>query len=325
MATEQGATPSDETAERHLRQGDLVALEAIPVVRSAGSTDWTATSEGAVVVSQTCDLLRRDNLEVVVARAVELDPVTAKEARQGRRPRYVNLPGIGQESFADLELIGTVSKSHPALRRARCGLTTDHQSRVFGQAVGRRFSRFPFPDEVVPWLEPLQRLAQNKAGKELSAEGWAFDHIVEIRVESSNGWKEPPYSVSLAFLVEPGELPVFPGDEPPNLSSNLEDLIRPGGSLSSPSHLAQLLKDEQEPESRYWLWPALVEGWGLQCRPDIKRLQKRYGKTFVEAVQDAIVGSEIPTDVLSTDEYTLSRYRRSEHLDLDHLSSPLPL
>ena len=36
----------------------------------------------------------------------------------------------------------------------------DADIRRFGQRVARRFGRFPFPDEVVPWLTPLTDVAR---------------------------------------------------------------------------------------------------------------------------------------------------------------------
>ena len=43
------------------------------------------------------------------------------------------------------------------------GVDADGDVRRFGQAVGRKFNRFPFPDHVVDWLRPLEEIAQSKS------------------------------------------------------------------------------------------------------------------------------------------------------------------
>ncbi len=58
---------------------------------------------------------------------------------------------------------------------------------------------------------------------------------------------------------------------------------------------------------------ALGEAWADRCRP-----KGAPAKKVIDAVASLIA------EVVPADEYMLTRYRRSEQLDLDHLSVPTP-
>jgi hypothetical protein len=60
-----------------------------------------------------------------------------------------------------------------------------------------------FPDEAVPWLQPLEQVVQSKANKVTSAEGRVFGNVLELRVECENGWRTAPYDLVLAVIVTP--------------------------------------------------------------------------------------------------------------------------
>jgi hypothetical protein len=65
------------------------------------------------------------------------------------------------------------------------------------------------------------------------------------------------------------------------------------------------------------LWLALAEAWAARCTP---RERDKGEKAIAEAVADGVVAA----DIVSEDEYSLARYRRSEQLDVEHLSPPTP-
>jgi hypothetical protein len=162
------------------RQGDLLpGVTSIPVAGDDGQPQRYPAPDGAVMLSQTCDVTLADRLAVQVAPLVRLPEPSASEARGGKRPRYVHVPAVGPTSFADLEIIGTLTKPYLATRTRTPGVVSDDEIRRFGRAIARRFGRFAFPDEVVPWLAPLQDVVASKAVKPASPEGQALAHVVE--------------------------------------------------------------------------------------------------------------------------------------------------
>ena len=303
------------TAMAHIRQGDHIpGILALPVSDAYGAPTDLSTGEGVVVISQTCDVVQSNRLTVQLAPLVTLDGATAQEARDGRRPRYAHVPGVGEDAFADLEVVASVPKARLVGQRTMRGVHND-SARKFAYSVGRRYSRFAFPDSVVHWLQPLEEVAQSKSRKETSPEGRVFAKVQQLRVECENGWDAEPYDLVLAVIVESGELPTFLDDELPNLPDHLRSVLydkKTGVLKRTASDIAKLLEGASSAIDRYFLWMALGEAWAAKCRPKASSLEVRRAVTAIRG------------EVVSADEYTFARMARSEVLDLDHLSPPLP-
>lgn len=298
------------------RQGDLIdSVLQLTVMAADGSGRSVDTPLGVVLVSQTCDVVLANRFMVQLAPCVVLPEKEAREARAGKRPRYAALPSLGDDHFADLEVIATVDKAFLVDRSRRPGVVEDQDVRHFGRSVARKFGRFPFPDEVTPWLRPLEEVVSARAGKLTSPEGAVLDGVVELRIEATGGWRVSPYDLTLVVVLQPGVLPTFPEDSLPELPGDLSAwLYTEAGVLQRRSaDIAERLRSSTEPVRRYWLWMALAESWAERCRPK---------GTPAEGVMAAV--NSIVSEVVTADEYPLSRVRRSEQLDLDHLSGPLP-
>jgi hypothetical protein len=252
---------------RGFRQGDVLpGITQIVVYGSEGSDDF-ATPTGVVVVSQTCDVVRESLLYVHVAPRRRLPDNEARQARRGRRPRYVHLSAIGENDFVDLAQICSVHKSVVAPAERIAGVTSDEDISRFGKAVARHFNRFAYPDDVSIFLNPLADAIQSKSGKLESPEGRLLENVLQLRVESLNGWGEPPYDMRQLIIVEPGTLPMFPNDELPEFDESLQTWLYNGeGVIQRTSHdIAQKLEAEQDAAARYLLWAALGDAWVARC------------------------------------------------------------
>lgn len=290
------------------RQGDLIAsLTSLPVL----GADDVACPLGAVVISQTCDVVRAEPPTVQVARMVQLSGSDATEASAGKRPRYVEVPEAAGRIFADLDLICTLTKRELARHDRRAGTASDVDARRFGRAVARRFGRFAFPDDVAPWLKPLASLMQSKGLKEQSPEGAALGSVVELRIEAAGGWVTPPYTLTLVVIVRAGVLPTLAEDEPLEVSAGVRRWV--DDEVPGSAALAGRILQTSVPAEVRFLWDALGDAWASRCCPAAP----------TETVSTAV--HSISAEVIPEDEYTLDRYRRSEQLDLDHLSAPTPL
>ncbi|WUH97782.1 hypothetical protein OHR68_30335 [Spirillospora sp. NBC_00431] len=296
------------------RQGDIVSVPAIPLLGGAGNVEDHRTPLGAAVISQTCDLVQPDRVTAQLALVRELDPIRAKEAASGKRPRFVALPEYGANLFADLEVIATVSKDYLATLARKPGVPeSDNTGGRFGRAVGRRFSRFPFPDELHPYLKPLQDLLQSKASKTASPLGLALESVTTLRLESTGGWRSsPPFNLVLLIVVAPGVLPDLDDSLRP-LPKKLADWAYKAGSLyRSPAQIASKLTNAADPVDLTHLWQMLGDALADNCLSS--GLASEHA-TAVEAIEAEVIGE---------DEFTYDRYLRSEELDLDHLSPPTP-
>jgi hypothetical protein len=324
-----GLTPDAVSACRQRRQGDVVQLTSLPVLEPNGTIRRHPAPNGVVILSQTCDVVLPDRLTVVAAPLVRLSGDVLRQATKGGRPRYVAVPAAGVDAFADLDIIGTLDKNILAGTSATDGTgPADADIRRFGQRVARRFGRFPFPDEVVPWLLPLTDIVAGKYGKG-TGEARALEQVVELRVEATGGWTTPPYALTLVTIVRAGTLPELDEkdqiDPPPSLQRWLREpsgrLRRTSGEIANRIFAHELdpsgTSPIPAPIDRYHLWLALAEAWAAKCAP-------RGSDKDDAAVAGAVAGGEIAADILSDDEYPLARYRRSERLDVEHLSPPAP-
>jgi hypothetical protein len=309
-------TAAAAKAMKSYRQGDVLEdLAAVVVVGPTGEAVEVAAPLGVVVVSQTCDVVLANRLSVQLAQRVRLGDREASEARDGKRPRYVHLPQIGDRDFADLDVAMTVSKSHISGLRRRPGVLTDKEVRRFAGAVARKYGRFPFPDNVTPWLRPLEDVVSSRVRKPNSPEGRVLEEVVELRVESASGWGSGPFQLTLCVIVKPGVLPTFQNDELPDLPEGL-GLWLYGGSgnlVRGSAQIAERLLRTTDPTERYWLWMAIGDAWAVRCSPPADSTE-----TVLAAVSD------LTAEVLTADEFPLTRVRRTEILDLDHLSGPTP-
>lgn len=280
-----GTTPSQELANRG---GPL------------GPRMVTTSAAGLVVISQTCDIVAKTAREapfVDVAVLVELAEATAAEARNGDRPRYAWLPGLGDFWFTDLDQVMTVEKAALAGRQAERGVRTDREQDAFGAAIARKFGRFAFPDDVHLTLADVQARWKSRHRRAASPEGGALQRVRQIRVEADPSWQVAQFDVNLVFVLGAGDLPVF--EEPVDPSTDL--VAWAASAAPGPPELAARLREAVEPEDVVWLWDRLAEAWAAACAP-----------------RGAV--NQVTAEVVCADEYTIDRYWRSHRLDLDYLS-----
>lgn len=281
-----------------------------------GSYSIVSTPHGAAVLSQQCDIIQTDRLTVQVAPIVPLTGGIAAEALIRRRPRFVPLPNAGDNLFVDLEIISTLHKNELVDLDHRPGVNSLAEARKFAQAIGRRFTRFPFPDELHTWLRSLEELLQSKASRPLTPEGVALSSVEEIRIEADNGWEGgAPYNLTILVIVSHGTLSYATGEDVPSQPDALGRWLRnSNGDLSkSAGEIAARLQRASASEERYYLWLALGEAWANRCRPSA---------AASDAERRAV--NSVDGEVVSAEDLTIDRWWRSEALDLDHLSAPRP-
>ena len=218
----------------------------MPIINASDSVELASIPSGkAVIITQTCDVVQDKYRYVHLAPIVQLPELEASNAREGKRSQYVHVPTLGADYFGDLTQVATFEKELIVRAVRAPGVITDEEIRNFGRAVGRRFSRFAFPDEVGPWLRPLEVVIQSKHDKRESPVGRAAQRLASIRVAAEPpGWRAgPPYSLTLYFILTSGTLPTFVDDELPNLPDNLRKWLRPAGILiRNPTDIAKKLR-----------------------------------------------------------------------------------
>lgn len=276
-----------------------------------------ASMPNGAVLSQTCDIVQQDRRTIQIAPLVPLSGAVANEARIRRRPEYVPVPNATEGLFADLGRITSIHKNELIDIQHETGVSNRDEERKLAQSIGRKFTRFPFPDNLHPWLRPLEKVLQTKADKPTSPEGIILRNVIEIRIEARGKWEDPPpYVLTILFIVDPGTLPYGLDGEDPEIPIPLLNWLREdGGKLKQkPGKIAETLLNSNSDVEKYYLWLALGEAWAEQCHP---------GTGESQAVMDEV--DSIDGEVVSADDLTMDRWWGSEALDLDHLSAPRPV
>lgn len=302
-------TNSDErSAEffRSVRQGHVF---------SVASARAEVGSKQLVVVSQTCDVVLPKRPRISLALVVKLDGPECSQAATGINPRQVSLPALGGGQFADLCFIESRDKSELVGLELTPGidLSNEQVKRDFSLSMARWFGRFPFPDEVVPWLQPLERVVREKYRKQSTLGELLREVIVEIRVEEAGQWSRTPFKLEVHTIARAEALPTLPDEVSASPDDFVKSLREEDGTVKAPEVLAEILATTEDALHRNHVLLALAESFAALCKP-----KESYEHNAI--VSGAV--SEVGWQLWSDDEFPLSRVRKSEPLDLEYLSEP---
>ena len=196
------------------RQGDIVELGAFvwlaepqlaltsqsAMIDNKGLSSVVAEIDQMVIVSQTCDIVRdcRQRPFLLLSPVVRLEEPHAGAARRGTSPRFIPVPGLGNNYFANLDTVVTAEKSVLLNLEPKRGLLNELWQRRFGDGVARVFSRFAFPDHLSIALRGLVNRVKSKHDRN-SPEGRALRALEEIRVTGSPSWNAQEIHVFISF------------------------------------------------------------------------------------------------------------------------------
>jgi hypothetical protein len=165
--------------------------DAADVVATSAEADLTESSvRGFVVVTQTCDLVRScaERPFVEVAPLVAVDDQYLQEIHRLKRPRYAYIAGVAEFNLvADLDRVMTVEKAVVAGWERISGCPSDADTRLLGEALARKRSRFAFPDDFNEFAKELQKRMQKRHDK-ADDDGVGLRALREIRVRAAPAW-----------------------------------------------------------------------------------------------------------------------------------------
>lgn len=303
-------TAEVEAFFKKIRQGNVFTLaDANPTV----SLLFPTGTAQVAVVSQTCDAVLPKRPTIILAPVVTLSGDLAHQAAHRAVPQYIPVPSLGENEFVDLAHIHAVNKELLAGCAVSDGIdnTDDEAVRAFALAAGRWFSRFAFPDEVVPWLNPLLTTIRQKYTRPNSPLGKVLHDVVEFRVEAEK-WSARPLDLTLHVIVRAGSMPTVPPDE---IDNDVKAAAYNNGVLRTPEEIANLLIAAKTNRARATLWLFFADSLALQCHPR--------PQDATEDIRAAV--SAVTAEIWSDDEFPLSRIRKSELLDVEYLSEGYPV
>ncbi len=302
------APESSEEDWSSWRQGDIIRVRDQRALRQhAFFSQWVH----AAVISQTCDIVlpKRPTLSLAPVRI--LGEVEARAATL-ENPRYVQVLVDDKAMHVDLSYVSSFEKKKLNANVALHHVDNQVVARRFGNSVGRWFGRFAFPDEVVPWLRPLEQVVRSKYCKPESALGRVLQDVVEFRVEAD--WTKSKLDITVHLILKSGTLPLMgPESSSIDAGSGLA-----GARTEAVSTLAQAAENIERADfgARIEAWNRFADVISSICKPSKQ-----------EMLHPAIAGAvrQVSVQITQDDEFNLAQWRRSERLDLDYLSFPTPL
>ena len=166
--------------------------------------------EGFVILTQTCDLVRQcqDRPYVEVAPLIKVSQQVVEDTRRWKRLAFAYIPCKARDGLvADLDRIMTVEKAVVAKWTRIPGCNTDRESRDFREVIGKKRSRFPFPDDFVEAVKAMRNRLLQKHKKD-SEEGDHLRALREIRVLATPSWDA--VNVRLKFIFVKNKDPQKP-------------------------------------------------------------------------------------------------------------------
>ncbi|OBF96449.1 hypothetical protein A5790_05315 [Mycobacterium sp. 852002-51152_SCH6134967] len=290
---------------KNVRQGHVFTLR---------TEEDGSDPERFVVISQTCDIVLSKRPTVILARVVELAGSERANAATETNPRLVPLPCLDDKHFADLCFVESRQKIDLLDLPYAPGIDLGNEQvkRDFSLSITRWFGRFPFPDEVVPWLRPLEQVVREKYRKQSALGELLRQVVVEIRVEELAQWDHAPYKIDIHTIVRAEALPTLP-DDIADVSDFVQQLRESDDSVKAPAALAELYSAMDDVHIRHHVLHALAESLAALCTPANIDTQPEAVTTAVATIEWHLWGD---------DEFPLARIRKSEPLDLEYLSEP---
>lgn len=212
-----------DTALSEWRQGDFALEErwfvhaadlSQPLTPAAGEERETGAAglqavmsevDGLVVVSQTCDVVRKsaERPFIEVCPVVSVPEEKLADIEKGRRPAHATFHALSKHGLAvDLDRVMTVEKGVVASWTRTPGCRDATESTAFARALARKRVRFAFPDDFTIAAGKLQERMKKKHDKD-SPEGRALRALREIRVSASPSWDAAKVQVDFWFIREP--------------------------------------------------------------------------------------------------------------------------
>lgn len=182
-------------SEQHIAASEQLDSEETSILKPV---------RGLCVVSQTCDIVRtcRKRPFVEFSPLVEVNSKYLAEVKKGMRPNYAFLKPLEYDLLVvDLDRAMTAEKSLLLKLDRLAGLGTDEEKRMFSWSLGRKRTRFAFPDDFIALINKLSNRIKNKH-KKFSNEGSFINSLREIRVRAAPSWNHPKVEVTIYLVKE---------------------------------------------------------------------------------------------------------------------------
>ncbi|MDD9744762.1 MULTISPECIES: hypothetical protein [Marinovum] len=160
---------------------------------------------GLVVISQTCDIVRRTGGRhyVAVCPLIKLEPQEIKEVHKGRKPYLSVVENVEDGVFADLRRPFSVDKDLLRGWARLDGFSSEASRARFSSALERKFGQFAFPDEFDSAFKNFKDRVWSRHDKTDSPPGKVYRSIHQIRFRVLPNWESPEKTLAVIAILLP--------------------------------------------------------------------------------------------------------------------------
>lgn len=159
---------------------------------------------GLVVISQTCDVVRRTagREYVAVCALTKVDPADIGNIKKGRKPYYARVDNAEEDEFADFRRVMSVHKDLVASWNRTPGFESKDSAKRFAAHIERKFGAFAFPDEFNEAIRPLANRIWKRHDKD-SEVGRIYRSLRQIRFQAIPNWDAEQKRIRLVAILHP--------------------------------------------------------------------------------------------------------------------------
>ena len=187
---------------------------------------------GLVVISQTCDIIRRTSGRnyVAVCPLIKVSEQELSDLRKGRRPYFTDIENADEEAVADLRRVMSVHKDVIQTWERQAGFSHDIARLRFAAALERKFGQFAFPDDFDEATKHFRQRVWSRHGKPNSEPGKVYRSLDQIRFGAEPSWTADKREITvIAILKEKGNREVDRTTISKELSDILDKVVWPDG------------------------------------------------------------------------------------------------
>ena len=202
-------TPDDPL--KHWRQGDFAIDVGGFLYASAAEGDdpfdaseTTENIVGLVVISQTCDIVRRtgERHYLSVCPLIEKDENELPHILKGRRPYLADVENAGKLVFADLSRVMSVHKDVVKTWKRNTGFNSEATRLHFAAALERKFGQFAFPDEFDSAMKGFSGVVWKRHDKPGSKLGEVYRSLAQIRFRAEPNWEADERTITVIAVMK---------------------------------------------------------------------------------------------------------------------------
>ena len=158
---------------------------------------------GQIVISQTCDIVRRTGgrFFVTVCPLIKVSKQNLSDIRKGRRPYLTDVENTDEEVVADLRRVMSVHKDVVQQWQRQSGFNSEKARFRFAAALARKFGQFAFPDDFDQAIMEFRKRIWSRHSKPNSPPGAVYRSLDQIRFRADPGWSAGLRRISVIAIM----------------------------------------------------------------------------------------------------------------------------